>query len=76
MYKGLSSAVCENIRNENIRECDTMIGSPETIPTNFLKNRQYGGQGSTSNKIWEVTLVLMESSSIRTVVGITIIWSG
>ena len=42
----VSSAICKNIRNETIRECD---GGSETIPTNFLKNCQYC-QGSTSNQ--------------------------
>ena len=36
----VSSAVCESMRNEWVKDYD------EAILTNFLKNRQYGGPGS------------------------------
>ena len=67
--KSVYSAVCENIKNESIRECD---GSSETIPTNFLKNRQYGGQGPSSYLNSGNNAGLNESSKIRTILDIII----
>ena len=42
----VSSAVCESMRNEWVKDYDTLCGGHETILTNFLKNCQYSGQGS------------------------------
>ena len=41
----ISSTVCENMKNECVREYD-LNGKHDPIPTNFLKNHQYGGQGN------------------------------
>ena len=39
----ISSTVCENMKNECVREYD-FNGEHDPIPTNFLKNCQYGCQ--------------------------------
>ena len=41
----ISSMVCENMKNECVREYD-LNGKHDPILTNFLKNCQYGGQGN------------------------------
>ena len=46
----VSSAVCESMRNEQVKDHDTICGRHETIPTNFLRNHQYGGQGLNFNQ--------------------------
>ena len=43
----VSSAVCESMRNEWVKDYDTICSRHDTILTNFLKNHQYGGQGSS-----------------------------
>ena len=40
----VSSAVCESMRNKCVKDYDTIYSRHDTIPTNFLKNCQYGGQ--------------------------------
>ena len=38
------------MRYEQVKDYDTTCGGQETILTNFLKNHQYGGQGSDFNQ--------------------------
>ena len=45
LIQRISSVVCENMKNEGVRECD-LNNEHEPILTNFLKNHQYGGQGN------------------------------
>ena len=42
----VSSAVCERMGNEWVKDYDTICSGHDIILTNFLKNCQYGGQGS------------------------------
>ena len=41
----ISNAVCENMKHGHDREYDLICGL-DSIPTNFLMNRQYGSQGN------------------------------
>ena len=41
----ISNAVCESMKHDHDREYDLNCGH-DSIPTNFLKNRQYGSQGN------------------------------
>ena len=41
----ISNAVCESMKHDHDREYDLNCGL-DSIPTNFLKNRQYGSQGN------------------------------
>ena len=45
LIQRISSVVCENMKNEVVRECD-INNEHEPIPINFLINHQYGGQGN------------------------------
>ena len=41
----ISNAVCESMKHDHDREYDLNCGH-DSIPTNFLKNCQYGSQGN------------------------------
>ena len=44
-FRKISNAVCESIKHDHDREYDLNCGL-DSIPTNFLKESSYGGQGN------------------------------
>ena len=67
----VSSAVCESMRNEHVKDYDTICSRHDTIPTNFLKNCQYGGQSSFP--LGGVVPILMKISKVKIIVDILLV---
>ena len=66
----VSSAVCESMRNECVKDHDTIYSGHDTIPTNFLKNHKYGGQSSFP---LGVVPILMKISKVKIIVDILLV---
>ena len=66
----VSSAVCESMRNEQVKDYDTIFGRHETILTNFLKTISMVVKAQFLIKIWGIVTALMKNSKAKTIVSI------